>query len=63
MKYVTFLPKTITVYFREKERFDYKNNHGYSKLAYFRLDNINKINYRTLVVLSYTSLKLGSRKV
>lgn len=45
----------------KKKGFDYKNNYGRGKLANFWLDNINKINYRTLVVLSYISLKLCSR--
>lgn len=30
-----FLLKTITVYFRKKEGFNYKNNYGHSKLANF----------------------------
>ena len=58
-----FLFKAIIVCFREKEGFDCKNNHGYGKLANFWLNNISKFNYRMLVVLSYTLLGLGSRKV
>ena len=49
--------------FQKKKRFDSINNHGRNKLANFRLDNISKINYRTLVVLSYILLELASRKV
>ena len=30
-----FLPKTITVYSKNDEGFDYKKNHGYDKLANF----------------------------
>ena len=58
-----FLFKTITICFGEKKRFDCKNNHGYNKLVNFQLDNINKINCKIIIVLSYTSLGLGSRKV
>ncbi len=58
-----FLPKAITVCYREEEGFDYKNNYGCGKSANFRLDNISKFNCRTLVVLSYTSSGLGSKKV
>ena len=63
MGYMRFLPKVVTVYFGEEERFDCKNNYGCSKLANFRLNNISKFNYRMLVVLSYILLGLGSRKV
>lgn len=59
MRYMRFLPKAITVYSREKKIFNCKNNHKYGKLANFWLDNISKINCRTLIVLSYTSLRLG----
>ena len=46
-----FFLKAITVYSKKKRGFYYKNNHGYSKLANFWLNNINKINYRMLVIL------------
>lgn len=42
MRYVRFLPKVVTACFGEEKRFDYKKNHGYSKLSNFWLDNINK---------------------
>ena len=58
-----FLPKAVTVCSREEEGFDCKNNYRHSKLANFRQENISKINYRTLVVLSYTLSGLGLRKV
>ena len=35
MRYVNFPPKAVIVYFREKEGFDYKNNHGWAKSADF----------------------------
>lgn len=63
MGHVRFSPKTITVYFENKKRFDYKNNHGCSKSANFYLDNISKINYRMLVILSYTLSKLRLKKI
>ena len=63
MKCVIFLPKVVTVYFREKTGFDCKYNHRYGKLANFWLDIINKINFKTLVVISYTSSGLRSRKL
>ena len=63
MRRVRFLPKAITICSGEEEGFDCKNNHGCGILANFRLDNISKINCKTLVVLSYTSLSLGSRNV
>ncbi len=50
MGHVRFPPKAVTVYFREEEGFDCKNNHGCGKSANFRLDNISKFNSRTLVV-------------
>ena len=62
MGYVTFLLKTITICSAEKEGFNCKNNHGYGKLANFWLDNISKINYRILIVLSYILLGLRSKK-
>ena len=58
-----FLPKAITIYFGKKEGFDYKNNHGCSKLANFWLDNIRELNCKILVVLSYISLRLKARKI
>ncbi len=51
MRRVRFPPKAVTVCFGEKKRIDYKNNDGYDKSANFRLDNITKFNYKTLVVL------------
>ena len=60
---VRFLPKAVTICSREKKGFDCKNNHRCNKSANFRLDNISKINYRMLVVLSYISLGLELRKV
>ena len=60
---VRFLLKAVTVYSREKEGFNYKNNHGHGKSANFRLDNISKMNCRILVVWSYTSPDLASRNV
>ena len=58
-----FPPKAITMYSGEKKRFDCKNNHKCGKSANFWVDNITKINCRMLVVLSYTLLGLGLRKV
>ena len=58
-----FLPEAVTVRSRKEEGFDCKKDHRRGKSVNFRLDNISKINYRTLVVLSYTSLELRSRKV
>lgn len=62
MERVKFLPKVLTLCFREEKRFNYKNNHGRNKSANFRLDNICKINYRTLVVFSYTYQGWGQEK-
>lgn len=58
-----FLLKVVTICFEEKEEFDYNKNHRHGKLANFRLDNISKIDYKMLVVLSYISSRLGSRKI
>lgn len=58
-----FPPKVVTICSRKKKGFDCKNNHKYSKLANFWLDNINKIKCRMLIVLLYTLLGLESRKV
>ena len=58
-----FPPKVITVCFGKKVEFNHKSNHGYSKLANFRLDTISKINSKTLVIMLYTLSELGSRKV
>lgn len=55
-----FPPKVVTVYFREEKGFDCMDNYGRSKLANFWLDNINKMNCKTLIILSYTSLGLRS---
>ena len=58
-----FLPKILTICSGKEKGFDYKNNHGCGKSANFWPDNISKMNYRMLIVLSYISLGLGSRKV
>lgn len=63
MRYVKFLPKAVTICFREKEEFNCKNNYKYSKLANFWLDNNSKINCKMLIVFLYILLKLGLRKV
>lgn len=63
MRYIRFSPNTVTIYFKEKNRFDYKNNYRRGKLDNFWLDNISKINYITLVILSYTLLGSKSRKI
>ena len=59
---VSFPPKAITVYSREKKGFDCNNNHRCGKSANFWPNNISKINYKMLVILLYTLLGLGSRK-
>lgn len=61
--YIKFLPKLVTVYSKIKAEFDYKNNHRCSKLTNFQLDIINKIHYKILVVILYTSLELRLKKV
>ncbi len=58
-----FPPKAITVCYGEEDEFDCKNNHRCGKSVNFRLDNISTINYKKVVVLSYTPLRLESRKV
>ena len=58
-----FPPKAIIVCSRKEKEFDCKKNHGCGKLANFWLDNISKINCKTLVILSCISLKLGLKKV
>lgn len=58
-----FLSKALTVFFKEKKGFDYKNNYKYDKLANFCLDNIFKINYKILVILLYILSKLELRKL
>ena len=58
-----FLPKVIIICSRKKAGFDCKNYHKRGKLDNFWLDIISKINYKTLVVMSYTSLGLGSKKI
>ena len=63
MGYMRFPSKVIIVCSGKKEKFDYNNNYGYSKSANFWLDNISKINYKTLVVLSYTLSGLRSKKI
>lgn len=54
-----FLPKIVSVYSKEKEEFDCKNNYGYGKFYNFYVNNISKMNCKTLVVLLYTSSELG----
>lgn len=61
--YVIFLCKVITVFFREKEKIEYRNNNIYGKMANFQLVNIGKINYRMLVVILYISLRLRLKKI
>ena len=63
MRRVKFLAKTITVCSGEEEGFDCKNNYKCGKSTNFRLDNISKINYKMLVVLSYILSELGTRKI
>lgn len=41
IKYIRFLSKTVTIYIKEKIRFNYKKNYKHSKLANFRLDIIS----------------------
>ncbi len=60
---VRFPPKAVIVYSKEEKGFDCKNNHKYGKSVNFWLDNISKISYRILIVLSYTSSGLESRKI
>ena len=60
---VKFPFKAVTVYSKEEEEFNYKNNHDYSKSTNSWLDNISKINYKILVVLSYRLSRLGLRKI
>ena len=58
-----FPPKAVIICFEEEERFNCKNNHECGKLADFQLDNMNKFNYKMLVVLLYISSKLGLGQV
>ncbi len=58
-----FMSKAITVCTGEEAGFDCKNNHGRCKSAIFRLDTISKVNFRLLVVMSYTSSGLRLRNV
>lgn len=58
-----FLFKTVIVCSEEKKGFDYMNNHKRNKSANFRLDNINKINYRIPIVILYILSRLRLRKV
>lgn len=55
--------KAIIVYFRKKKEFGYKNNYGYNKSANFCLNNISKINYKTLIVMLYILSELSLRKI
>lgn len=41
MASIRFLPKIITICFKEKAEFNYKNNYRNSKLANFELNIIN----------------------
>lgn len=63
MRYMRFLPKTITINSEKEVGFKYKNNHKYNKSANFWLDNISKIDCRILVILLYTLSKLKSKKI
>lgn len=55
-----FLHKAVTIYSGKKVGFDYKNNYGCNKLAYFWIDIINKINYKTSHVIYL--FKIGVEK-
>lgn len=57
------MPKAITIYTNEKASFDYKNTQKRCKLAIFQLDIISKVNFRSLIVISYTLLRLRLRNV
>ncbi len=63
MSHVGFTPKSITVYTGEEAGFDCKNNHGRCKSAIFWLDTISKVNFRSLVLMSYTLSGLELRNV
>lgn len=53
-----FTLKDITICSSKKPGFNYKNNHKNCKLANFKLDIINEINVRLLIVISYISSEL-----
>lgn len=57
------MPKVIIVCTNNKAGFYCKNNYGHYKSAIFWLDTINKVNFRLLVIMSYTSLGLRSRNI
>lgn len=63
IKHLKLPLKVIIFYSREKIRFNCKPNLKKDKLANFWLDIINKINYKILVVILYTSLELKSKKI
>lgn len=60
---IRFKPKAITIYINKKESFDCKNNNEHCQSAIFQLDIISKVNFRLLIVILYTLLKLGLRNV
>ena len=61
--YIKVLLNVITIYFRKIVRFNYKNNHGHNKLDNFGLNIISKINYKILIIISYTLLGFKLRKI
>lgn len=63
MLHVKFLSKFLSIYYREKTRFDGKNNHSSDNLANICLDISGKINCENLVVILYTSSRIRSRKI
>lgn len=63
MSRLRFFPNVVTVCFKEKARFDSKNNQKNNKLTIFELDIISKINCIMLVIILYILLGLGLRKV
>lgn len=63
MGHMRFLPKDVNIYSKEKNGFDYKNNHKCSKSANFQLDNISKSNCRILVIISYILSGFELRKI
>lgn len=58
-----FLPKVVSVYFKKEKRFDCKNNHRYSKSTNLQLNNIIKISYKILVIISHILLRLRLKKI
>lgn len=60
---IRFLPEVITVCFRKKAGFNYKNNYKYAKLANVWLNIISKKNSKIPIIILYILLRLGSRKL